>query len=266
MKYQVLGPLRVIDRGAAWPISAPKMESVLATLLVRGNQVVSVPQLTLEIWGENPPRRATPAIHVYISQLRKLLAGADAGDRPARQTVGPIVTSAAGYLLQVGPDDLDCLVFQRLVQRGRRELVERRCAEAVATLSAALELWHGPALGQLCNGPIVTGFAGWLEELRLECIEMQIEAELVLGRHRELVGRLYRLTSEHPLHEVFYAQLMRALFASERRADALRVYGHAWDVLRRELGLEPGLRLRELQRAVLATDDRSRVPLAAYAG
>ncbi|MFG2353523.1 BTAD domain-containing putative transcriptional regulator [Streptomyces sp. NPDC048521] len=260
MRYQVLGPLQVIDHGVVRQISAPKMENVLATLLARGNQVVSVPQLTLEIWGENPPRRATSAIHVYISQLRKLLSGADQGESP--RPAGPIITSTSGYLLQVKPDDLDCWVFQRLVQRGRAELGARRYTAASATLAGALDLWRGPAFGQLGNGPIVTGFTDWLEELRLECVERQIEAELALGHHRELVGRLYRLISEHPLHEVFYAQLMRALFASDRRADALAVYAHAADVLRSELGLEPGLRLRELQRVVLIADGRERVALA----
>ncbi|WP_225102592.1 AfsR/SARP family transcriptional regulator [Streptomyces sp. CoH27] len=260
MRYQVLGPLQVIDRGVVRQISAPKMENVLATLLARGNQVVSVPQLTLEIWGENPPRRATSAIHVYISQLRKLLCGATSDECP--RPVGPIVTSTSGYLLQVKPDDLDCRVFQRLVQRGRAELTARRFTAASATLSGALDLWRGSAFGRLGNGPIVTGFSDWLEELRLECIEMQIEAELALGHHRELVGRLYRLISEYSLHEVFYAQLMRALFASDRRADALAVYAQAADVLRSELGLEPGLRLRELQRVVLIADSRHRVALA----
>ncbi|MFI9601942.1 BTAD domain-containing putative transcriptional regulator [Streptomyces sp. NPDC052043] len=260
MRYQVLGPLQIIDCGVARQISAPKMENVLATLLARANQVVSVPQLTLEIWGENPPRRATPAIHVYISQLRKLLSGATPDESPRR--VGPIVTSSSGYLLQVRRDDLDCRVFQGLVQRGRAELTARRFTAASVTLSGALDLWRGSAFGQLGNGPIVAGFSDWLEELRLECIEMQIEAELALGHHRELVGRLYRLISEHSLHEVFYAQLMRALFASDRRADALAVYAQAADVLRNELGLEPGLRLRELQRVVLIADSRHRVALA----
>jgi DNA-binding SARP family transcriptional activator len=254
MKYRILGPLGVEEEGSPVPISAPKMESVLATLLVRGNQVVSVPQLTREIWGETPPKRATPAIHVYISQLRKLLSGSAPTDRPAR-SAGPITTSPAGYLLRVRPEDLDCLVFQRLVRRGRTELSERRHAAASATLDEALDLWYGPVLGPLSDGPIVTGFAGWLDELRLEAVEMQVEAGLALGRHRELCGKLHRLIAEHPLHEGFYAQLMRALLASDRRADALRVYGCAWEILRRELGLGPGQRLREVQRMVLAADD-----------
>jgi DNA-binding SARP family transcriptional activator len=250
MQYQVLGPLRIIDGDSVVSISAPKMETILATLLLRANEIVSMEQLTFEIWGDNRPRRAVPAIHVYISQLRKLLSGGTG------QQGSPIRTRSPGYLLAVRPEDLDWLQFQQLLDQGRTELAGERYTTAYTTLGSALRLWRGSALGELCNGPIVSGFVSWLEELRLECVESHVEAGLRMGRHRELVSHLYRLIVEHPLHEVFYGQLMRALSASDRRADALGVYRKAWEVLDRELGLEPGSRLQELQRALLTDRDR----------
>jgi DNA-binding SARP family transcriptional activator len=48
---------------------------------------------------------------------------------------------------------------------------------------------------------------------------------------------------------------MLALWRSERRADALGVYQLARETLTRELGLEPGRRLRELQQAILGAWD-----------
>jgi DNA-binding SARP family transcriptional activator len=85
---------------------------------------------------------------------------------------------------------------------------------------------------------------------------MCVEAGLTLGQHRELVGRLFSLTTEYPLRETFYRQLMLALYRSERQADALAVYRSARRTLQEQLGLEPGRALRELQRAILADDDR----------
>jgi DNA-binding SARP family transcriptional activator len=255
MKYQVLGPLRVIDRDRTVLISAPKIEVVLASLLLRANQVVSTKQLITEIWEENPPPRATSTVHVYISQLRKLLT------RPG-QAENPIVTQAPGYLLRLGPQDLDSLLFQNLVRQGRGLLMCERYEEACGVFEQALELWRGPALSALLTGPIIRGFATRIEEIRLECIEMHIEASFKLGRHRQLVSNLYGLIADYPLNEVFYSQLMRALHSSGRRGDALRVYRTAREVLDRELGLEPSPTLRELQHAVLVDEDGGRQPAA----
>ena len=248
MAYQVLGALRVVDDNGSATIGAYKVKTLLGVLLVRANQVVSTDQLLAELWGDTPPRRAVAGLHVYISQLRKFLA--DHVDRP-----DPLVTRAPGYLLQVGSEELDLLVFRRLVQRGRSSMRAGRHEEASAAFSSALDLWRGPTLGDLRDGEIIGRFVAWLEELRLECIEMLVECDFVLGRHRELVGFLYDLVSEHPLHEAFYRQLMLALYRCERRADALRVYKSARETLTAELGLEPCRALRDLHHAILLDDD-----------
>ena len=248
MKYEVLGSLRVIKDGNSLTVSAPKMEIVLGTLLIRANQVVSIEQLGTEIWGADPPQRATAALYVYISQLRKLLTG-----EPGR--FGPIVTRAPGYLLRTEQDEVDLQIFQRLVADGRESMRAERYEEARSAFQQALALWRGPALSELREGPIINGFAIWLEEIRLECNELLVEAKLRLGRHRELISVLHRLIGEHPLHEAFYWQLMLALYRSERRADALDVYRKARATLNRELGLEPGRRLRELQQSILVSGD-----------
>lgn len=254
MKYQVLGPLAVANGDSAVTIGARKMEIALATLLLRANQVVSTRQLITEIWDEKPPPRARSAVHVYISQLRKLLA------RPGQEN--PIVTQSAGYMLRVRPGELDCLVFQGLVRQGRDLLADKQYEAACGVFDEAIDLWCGPVLSRLLNGPVVKGFVTRIEEIHLECIEMHLEANLRLGRHRELVSSLYGLIADYPLHEVFYSQLMRALHSSDRRGDALRVYRTAWEVLDRELGLEPGPKLRELQRAVLVATDAGRPRVA----
>ncbi|MEU9080406.1 AfsR/SARP family transcriptional regulator [Kitasatospora sp. NPDC048538] len=249
MRYEILGSLRIRpephDRPSA--INARNMQVVLAALLVRADEVVSVQQLSYEIWGERPPRRYLAAIHVYISQLRKFLA---------RDGVPgtPIVTRSPGYALQLGEDRLDAREFQRLTGEGRAALRQHRPEQAAAAFEAALGLWRGPALGDLRAGPILDGFVAWIEQARLGCVDQHVEAGLALGRHQELVGRLYSLTSEHPLHEGFRRQLMIALYRSERQADALHVYGSTRHTLNSELGIEPGPALQNVHRAILLSD------------
>lgn len=247
MRYEILGRLRVVDGADTLTISARKIEVVLATLLIRSGQVVPLDQLVTEIWNYNPPRRATDALYVYISQLRKLLT------RPGGDG-NPIITRAPGYVLCPRTAELDFRSFQEYVNAGRAAAHGGRHEEAAAAFEGALALCRGPVLYELREGPIVSGFASWLEEVKLECTERLVESNLALGRHREMVGMLYSLVAEHPLHEPFYRQLMQALHRSERRADALKVYQMACRTLKEELGLEPARALRELQQRVLLAD------------
>lgn len=249
MRYEILGPLRVIDTSGQSFISARKIEVVLTTLLIQSGQIVTPDQLMEEIWGCNPPRRATAGLHVYISQVRKFL------ERPGR--VGnPIVTRPPGYMLHKGTDEIDFHLFLNLIEQGRALIRQRRFEEASAMLERANVLWRGPVLGDPSGGPILEGFATRMWEARLECLEILVEAQLALGRHREMVGRLYALVAEQPLCEVFYRQLMLALYRSDRQADALEVYRTARRTLNEELGLEPCQALRDLQAAILVADDQ----------
>ena len=246
MRYEILGPLRVVDKnGSSSVVSARKIETVLATLVIRSNQVVPFDQLIAEIWGDMPPRRATAAVHVYISELRKFL-------HRVGQSKNPVVTIAPGYMLSKGTDDIDSHQFVRLMGEGRAQIRETRYDEASATLREALGLWRGNALDDLRSGVIIDSFVTWLTEERLECYEMLGDVQLELGLHREMVGELYSLIAENPFREAFYRQLMLALYRSDRQADALHVYQRARKVLHDELGLEPCLALRTLQEAILA--------------
>lgn len=247
MRYEILGPLRVVDEGGSSFISARKMEILLAVLLIRSDQVVATDQLMAEIWGDQIPRRAAAGLHVYISQLRKFLC------RPYRPG-SPIVTRPPGYLLRLGSDEFDLTVFRRLVATGRTMVREGRHEEASVCFERALALWRGPTLDDLRIGPIVEGFMAWLAEIRMECVGMLVDSQLELGRHREIVGNLFSLTAEYPLREGFYRQLMLALYRSDRQADALKVYQAARKTLSEELGLEPCRVLRDLQRAILVAD------------
>ncbi|MCR8579119.1 AfsR/SARP family transcriptional regulator [Streptomyces sp. Isolate_219] len=249
MRYEILGPLRVVDGKNAKTIRAQKVEILLVALVVRADQVVSTDQLIREIWGEEPPRSATASLYVYISQIRKLLRHTGTAD-------SPVLTRPPGYMLTLGPDGLDLHDFTRLLKEGRDHLRSRRYEAAVRAFEDALALCRGPLLADIARGPILQGFRTWLNEAQLECQESLMDAHLALGRHRELVSDLYLLSTEHPMREAFHRQLMLALHRSGSRGDALLVYQRARRTLRDELGVEPGSALRDIQRVIL-TDDGS---------
>jgi DNA-binding SARP family transcriptional activator len=231
----------MVDGDRLLLVGAPKMETLLAAFLARTDQVLSVDQLIAEIWGVAAPRHATAGLRVMVSNLRKLL------NRPDH----PIVTRSPGYLFRLGSDQLDAHEFLTLADAGERQARQGALEQAVSSFDRALATWRGPMLGAAVNGPVIGAYLTWLSERRIGCIETGIDAELQLGRDRELVPRLYALVAEYPLHEPFYRQLMIALYRAERSADALEVYRSARNRLRGELGLEPCRSLRNIQRAIL---------------
>jgi Bacterial transcriptional activator domain len=88
--------------------------------------------------GAEAPRTASHALHVHASTLRKLVPD----DLP-------IVGRPGGYVLQVGPGQLDTDRFEDLAARGRAELSSGHGDVAAALLRDALGLWRGPALADV---------------------------------------------------------------------------------------------------------------------
>ena len=86
--------------------------------------------------------------------------------------------------------------------------------------------------------------------MRLRLTEARVEADLHLGRHRDLIAELRALTAEHQLRERFRAQFMLACYRSGRQAEALEAYREARATLIGELGAEPTPELRLVQPQV----------------
>jgi DNA-binding SARP family transcriptional activator len=256
MDFRILGPLEALVRGRDVVPAGSKPRALLALLLLHANETLSRERLIDELWGESPPATATKTVQVHVSRLRKALSVGNAGG-------AVIVTRERGYQLRVDPERLDSYQFERLVTEGRRELAAGSPARAAAAFEAALSLWRGAPLADLGEEPFVQREAARLDDLRLAALEDLHEAKLALGRHSELVGPLEGLIGEHPYRERLRAQLMLALYRCERQADALQAYQDARRALVEELGIEPGERLRQLERAILAQDPALAAPAAA---
>lgn len=140
-----------------------------------------------------------------------------------------------------------------VLREGRPE--DGRAGEARAILEDAMQLWRGPPLADFTYEAFAKGDVARLEELRLEAIELRADADLALGQHLRLVGELEQLVTLYPFRERLRGQLMRALYRSGRQAEALEVYRVGRKALVGELGIEPGLELQQLERAILAQDE-----------
>src|SRR6185312_6149271 len=190
---------------------------------------------------------ADHALRNHVSRLRKVL-GAAATTEPR------LVARPPGYLLRVESGELDLERFEQLVSEGREALGAGDATAAAEALRRAEALWEGRPLADLELEPFARIEVDRLEELRLAAVEERIEADLALGRHHALVAELEMLCAEHPYRERFRAQLMLALYRSGRQAEGLEVYRRTRTLLNEELGLEPGVELQELERAILTQD------------
>lgn len=250
MEFRLLGPLEVIAEQGPVPLGPPQQRALLTVLLLNVNEAVSRDRLIDELWPEKPPATAPKLVQVYVSALRKLLEPA-AGETGEHRV---LVTSPPGYMLRVGPDQLDLMQFERMRREARDAVRSADPAAARARLEKALSLWRGQPLADFAYEPFAQTEIARLEELRLAALEERIEADLALGRHGDLVGELETLVSEHPLRERFLAQLMLALYRSGRQVEALEAYRHAREALTEELGIEPGRELRQLEQSILQQD------------
>src|ERR671923_1558999 len=242
MEFRVLGPLDVRRHGRPVPLAGRKQRALLACLLLEANRVVSTDRLIDELWPHDPPESAAHALQVYVSDLRRVLGAAR------------LVTRAPGYLMRVEERELDLLRFEQLFADGERAVSQRRHRVAAEKFSAALSVWRGPALDGIRAGPRTRADAARLDELRLTALEQRIDAELSVGRHRQLVPELEALVAQHPLRERLWAHLMLALYRAGRQADALAAYREAREHLAAELGLEPGPDLQALHKNILAQE------------
>ncbi|MEU9413414.1 AfsR/SARP family transcriptional regulator [Streptomyces sp. NPDC048281] len=261
MDIGLLGALDVRESGVSVVPTAPKPRRLLALLALRADQVVPVPTLIEELWAGTPPRSARTTLQTYVLQLRELIAaalrrGADPEGTAARSAKDVLTTLPGGYLLATGGGDSDVREFERLCAQGCRAMDDGNLAGASGTLRRALDLWTGPPFADVSTGTHLAVEARRLEESRLCALDQRIEADLRLGRHRELLAELTVLTSRYPSHENLHAQFMLALHRSGRRGEALLVYQQLRTLLVRDLGLEPSPRLRRLQQSILtATAD-----------
>lgn len=246
--FAVLGPFQVQGPDGPVDIVGAKERAVLAHLLAAPGRMVPVAELIDNLWGDDPPRTATKSLQNYVLRLRNVLEPGR-GTRP-----GLLLTEGPGYRLAVPDDAVDARRFVRLAALGREAVAQGRLEPGSALLAEALALWRGPAYAGMAQNRVCAGEARRLEELREAVREDRIGADVQRGLAREVVPELEALVHAEPLRERLWHLLVLALYRCERQAEALAAYARARDVLRAELGVEPGEELRRLHGQVLSHD------------
>ncbi|MFE0651933.1 ATP-binding protein [Streptomyces sp. NPDC059534] len=236
MRYLILGTTEALrSDGTPLPLGGARLRALLAALALRGGRAASVTELADDVYGDEPPLDTPAALQALVGRLRRVI-----GREAVASTPGP------GYRLVAGPDDIDLYVFEHLVRDAGTRLDADDPDAAAALLREALALFRGPALADL---PEPAGVRP--EAQRLAALRRRVEADLRRGAVDGLVPELSELTTTHPYDETFQAQLIRALRAEGRQADAFTAYESARRTLADGLGADPGPELAALHRELL---------------
>ena len=234
----MLGPLLVIDdSGGSLPVGGARLRALLIRLALDAGRTVSTDALIDAIWGDDPPSAAANALQALVSRLRRSLPD------------GAISAEPTGYRVQA-TTDID--EFEALAK-------DERFADA-------LRLWRGDPLQDVADAEFARAAIARLIELKASTTE---DAFAKAGPFAVDIAEIESFAAAHPLRERPHAQLIGALAAAGRQADAVAVYEGLRHRLADELGLDPSPELADAYASMLRGERVSgnvRVALTSFVG
>ena len=216
------------------------------SLLLNANEIVPTERIVEMVWGDRAPRTADHSVQIYISELRKALSRVMADDL--------IETRPPGYMVNVAPDAVDTLRFERLVRSGLSAMRSDDSKRARDHLEEALSLWSSDPLADFVYEEFAQGYIRSLSEIRSDALEALAALELNAGNLDAARERAREVIEVDPLREEPRRVFMLALYRSGRQAEALRHFADYRATLAEELGIEPSNALRLLEERILLGD------------
>ncbi|MER8000392.1 BTAD domain-containing putative transcriptional regulator [Streptomyces sp. NPDC095613] len=251
MDIKVLGDLTVERDGEPITPVGGSPGQVLALLASLANRVVPIDVLLDELWPDKRPAHARSVLDAYVNELREVISAVrrrrPAGHAPAPREV--LADHRGGYRLDIGAGTVDAWQFERAVGAGCRAMETQDFATASRRLRQGLALWQAQPFTGVNIGRHLARHVAELERARQRAVDQWVEAELRLGRYRQLVSELVAL----PPRTSFADDLATVLQQCEDERQALAAF-QQW---RRE---------RRVHRSSLLTRDSWRPPVEEAAG
>jgi predicted ATPase/DNA-binding SARP family transcriptional activator len=256
LRICLLGAVRAEREGVAIDIGSRRQRAILAALALTPGRIVSTAELIDALWGDDAPDGAAGTLQSYVSRLRGAVGTA------------VIAHEHAGYRL--GVDAVTDVAEVEHLARGAHAVLASDPTRAASLLREALDRWQGEPLLELADDLWFVPEAARLRELHAALVDDRGAALVAAGDHAVAVAELERHATANPLRERTHLLLMRALHASGRAAEAMRVASRYREALA-DLGLDAGRALAEHEQLVLVpgpaegtepTTEPARRPLA----
>ncbi|MFE2733263.1 BTAD domain-containing putative transcriptional regulator [Streptomyces sp. NPDC059349] len=243
IRFAILGSFECWIGERMVPLRGPLQERLAACLLLNRDRVVPVSRLIDTVWEDGGPNTAPHQIRKMTSDLRKRVPG----------LAERLTTLGAGYRMSIPDERIDTGLFAGALLDAHRSLDARDLKAAATHLRQALGQWRGPMLDG-AGGPVIQALGAALEERRQNAVEQLFDIRLSLGESGGLIGDLREAIASNPGRETLRGQLMRALYASGRQAEALSEFQVIRKFLDAEYGIEPCDELVELHQRILRND------------
>ena len=222
MIYRLLGELEIGEGSRLLHLPGGPTLVVLAALLVNANRRMSKTELIRAAWGGDDVEEAQ--LYKRVKAVRDLLAEMGHGDHLKTHP-------RFGYEMRVAEDDVDALMFQRLVLEADEAGAEQRTEDEIGHLRHALRLWRG--LHPLSNVPsdafrqeVVA-----LEQRHKRAAVRLFDLDLARGQHERILGELMLIAGCYPADRRLCEQLMLAEYRCGHLADVAGAYdvtGKRW--------------------------------------
>lgn len=242
IEYRVLGPIEVVVDGEAAPVGGHTAMALTAALVIGADHAIPDDYLVHVMWGDEPPPTATASLHSHLSRLRAVV-GHDA-----------IEGHEGSHRLVAAAGQIDACRFERRVKHAGERLASEP-EQAREEVRSALALWRGPPFGELADSEFCRLEVERLHELRLGAEDIEIAADLRLGRLLEATSLLAAAVVDQPYRERRWHDYMSALAVQGRRTEALRAFERLSRHLA-EVGLTPSAECADLAAAIASDEVR----------
>jgi DNA-binding SARP family transcriptional activator len=253
---QLLGDFRLVygDEPVA-SIDTPRLQALLAYLLLHRDAPQSRHRLAFLFWPDSPEAQALTNLRNLLYRLRHDLPDADRFLDVGHNTL---------QWRPESPFDFDVARFEEALDRADKALDDLDGGspdrgQAREALERAVAVYEGDLLPSCYEDWIVS------ERQRLsQTFQRALERLTRLLEDQQEYGAAIRFAQQllrhDPVREASYRRLMRLHALIGDRAGALRIYHQCATVLERELDVEPSPVTREIYEQLLAVEETPRLP------
>ena len=252
MRISLFGNLRISFAGRpVTTVNTNRLHSLIAYLILHRNTPQPRERLAFLLWPASNEPQARTNLRQLLHHLKRAL--------PAECNLLQTDHFAVQWL-QDGSCTIDVVDFQAAVAEATAARTENDRAREIQSLTAAAQLYEDDLLPAL--------YDDWLtplrEDYRKRIADVFLRLAIVFEEQQEYAAAIPwadRLVALDSLNETHHQLLIRLHAANHDRASALRAYHQCMRVLRREMGVEPGVATRELfERILKAEPEASRGP------
>lgn len=207
------------------PVSGLGANLLLALALGPGRGL-STARAVEDIWPEGAPSSGRAALQTLVSRLR------------ATHAPGLVTSTATGYALGCGAQDVDLLRAADVVAQARVALSEGDADAAAGLTATALDLWTGDPGTGVPSLELVEALRARADTVRRDLLRTRAGALLALG-DATAVAVSQELLGLAPLDDGAHLLGMRALHAAGRTTEAVAAFAEYRARLRDTLGTDP---------------------------